>query len=58
VRIIVGSWTTTSPVTAPGFGYADAVPGTRASRRAAGRARRAVLVREMRLTLTLLEVGV
>jgi hypothetical protein len=53
-----------SPVTRPGFGYADAVLGTRASRIAAGRARRAVLrevllevLREVRLTRILLRVG-
>ncbi|GGZ11720.1 hypothetical protein GCM10010365_34180 [Streptomyces poonensis] len=68
VRIIVGSWTTVDPVTVPGFGYALAVPGTRASRTAAGTARRAVLrderdergprdvreVRDVRLTRNLL----
>jgi hypothetical protein len=57
VRIIVGSWTTVEPVTVPGLGYAEALLGIRASRRAAGRARRVVRTREVRLTRASLTEG-
>ncbi|GAA4292794.1 hypothetical protein GCM10023086_03010 [Streptomyces venetus] len=46
-------------MTRPGLGYADAALGTRASRAAAGRASRAVLLRGLkRLMTVLLAVGV